>query len=61
MSRISWLVLALALLQFSAIAQENNPHVRHMERAHPTPIGTPAYEGFYASDARGESLSKSLL
>ena len=47
MSRISWLVLALALLQFSAIAQENNPHVRHMERAHPTPIGTPAYEGYY--------------
>ncbi|MBC8125381.1 MAG: exo-alpha-sialidase [Candidatus Kapabacteria bacterium] len=47
MSRIAALLLAFALFQIPAFSQDNNPHERHMERAHPTPLGAPTYEGLY--------------
>ncbi|HLP28582.1 MAG TPA: exo-alpha-sialidase [Candidatus Didemnitutus sp.] len=39
------LLCAVFLLVASAMSQGDNPHVRHMERAHPTPLLQPKYDG----------------
>ncbi|MBK7034299.1 MAG: hypothetical protein IPH49_13775 [Ignavibacteria bacterium] len=45
MNRTLTLLCATVFLVVSALSQTDNPHARHMERAHPTPLRNVNYDG----------------